>query len=222
MIEDPQEHFSSKSLLARKEIEDDSPLVALRFTEKNRGGIVFITKSQNGNVKWKILNEENEEPIIIAGVGRYLDLVKFWGWLRGLIEDFINTYGPRDLNSPYLIKKITEYFDLIYTNESRALGIEILFFTSLLGELKMFRIKYDGDYHETNLYAIVGGRKKIDSKNPRTSIRRSVLRELGKAYLSKIPNFRNAQSLGRKMLSKDLKNGKMQTLRINFKLNKPA
>jgi len=215
MIEDPKTHFISKAYLALKEISEDSPFLALSFKEKDKRGVIFITKSQNLSIKSKMFNAENDEPIVVCAVGKKLDFLKFCDWFKYLLEEFDTLYGSSNLNTSYLLGQITRYLNEIYLNESRALGIELIFFAVLDGRASMFRIKYDGDYHLAPLFVIISGQNKpSDSK---VSLRKKILKELNRIYKTKSPNYKTAKSWGRKLLKLDPKEGEIQSKEVHFK-----
>ena len=216
MIEDPKTHFISKIQLAEKEIKEDSPFLALSFKEKDKRGILFLTKEQNVSTKLRMFNALNGEPIVICAVGKKLDFLKFCDWLRQLLEELTTLYGPNNLSTAYLIKQITRYLDEIYLNESKALGIELIFFSFIDNKASMYRIKYDGDYHPTPLFAVIGGQGP-SSQDPKVSARKKILKELNKAYRAKIPNYKTAKSLGRKVFQFDSKEGEIQSSKIYLK-----
>lgn len=215
MAEDLESYFESKNRLAKKEISKDSPILALNFGNARDKGIVFITKRRFEIDKWKIFEESGHGTLLLAAAGRRLDFAKLCDWFGECVQDFINVYGRENLNAPYLLKKIRAYLDEIYSKESRSLGIEVLFLSSLDHEPNLFRIKHDGDCYPARRFAIAGGYGKTE--DTKVSARSAAISALAKLYNGGLPDFRKAKKLGRKLLNSYPSKGQIRCISVKFK-----
>jgi hypothetical protein len=216
---------NEKESLAIAEIADDFPAVALFFRNKKDGGVLLATKAQSNITKFfpipvsvnNDLISDEEEPqseergVIVGGVGNYAEFRRLLKELNKIIRDEINNYGLHTNLTEIILERFAGFMNDEYRSADSIspYRAELLIISFLEDQIKMFRVKSDGDYHPAMPYCIIGGYKKTHGE----TIRRKALRILRKAYAKKIfPSLAECQKITEKILDMDKKHGGYQEI----------
>ena len=158
---------SDKERLAIAEITDDFPAIALIFKNKKGGGMLLTTKTQSYIAKFfpisVTINDElaNEEEcsenesygLIVGGVGNYAEFQIVRSELNEIVRNQIYNDGLHTNSTEEIIIRFAKFMNDEYRSDSSISPYRVeLIVIGLLEEIKMFRVKYDGDYHPAEPY----------------------------------------------------------------------
>lgn len=207
----------NKKRAALKELENSPALLALIFKEKNCFGVLFATKSQSSAPQLLTINvpasasgigggrEENTARngigCVFAGIGNAGELYQLFEYFK---HGFMDEHSVLGLHKRITMSAISQLVGLM-NDEFRSAdydigySVEVIIVDFLDG--KMFRIKYDGDFHYAAPSCIVGGYKA--RRAGKESVRKYALAQFRKTYRKNLPSLRQARKLAKSVLAAD-------------------
>lgn len=211
---DIRRHFLSKNSLAEKEISEDAPALILFFNKKSKGrnssiaGFVMATCVKADITRFAPIKVRDADdamssmPFVLVGVGNVGDLDDIVDFSKELVHDIINAYGsPEALSLPKFKSDLTRMIRERYNNvQQRAFGIEIAVLSFLTSRPEIHRVKYNGEYHPCENYAVLGGY--MTSGASKQSTRKLLLAELASYYKNHLPTRVEAEKIVADLLEK--------------------
>ncbi len=211
-----------KIIYTRQELSEAPLVLAIYYEQKGEQGVFFASKCDRDTQPWfeichpsgtmgvGILSDDKpeDEPVavgMIAGVGNQFELEYLVNRYRSLLFSEISSIG--------MYKNISREVRLAFANvandQFRSFSstvpcrVEMLIVTRFFGELEIFRVKGDGDFHKLSHFGVIGGYKKIRGR--RITVRAMALKLLDTFYKAnkRPPTMKEASNIADLALAED-------------------
>ncbi len=209
----------SKRDIAEKELLHCGTSLAMCFQESESVGILLATKNKNEANRWLMyqrpriadgigisknkFNEQGGVGCIFAGIGNYGELRQLFEHFKGSISEELQYIGPTDGMTESALVRLTDMMsdEFRSADYERPYVVEVIVTSMLENNFRMFRIKYDGDFHPAVPYCVIGGY----TKRRERSIRNNALELCRMAYAKHqkrqhLPSFKEVRALAKKIL----------------------
>lgn len=217
-----------------RKLADHAPFLILCYQDKDPKktgeesdtyGILFATKRKMAVPLWlpiKIdaangLEEDGDGEKMVAfvlcGIGNYGEILQLKGVIEAAITNEVQTLGAYP-NFPLIVTSIlASHINDNYRSalQIRPYGVELAL-VSILKDIHIFRIKYDGDLHPATPFCVLGGYQKSEGKH----LRRKAMAICRKAYKKVLPTSQHAKRLAKQILGMAKNSGEYVESEIRF------